>query len=173
MFSDLEERPVSKHVLKSFRERIALVTAPHPFLFTVQGLCSERSRENWTVQKMLWPFGQWKHKEFNNIWSFKFSTVWKGRYGHKCALIKQTTFGDLRIAWSVFMPFGVFQKIDSNFFTWEWTEETKESKHIHHWTQSPARQLWDSDWLIYWAAISVLRRSRRLSADNSRLIGIS
>lgn len=34
------------NVLKSLRERIALVTAPHPFLFTAQGLCSERKREN-------------------------------------------------------------------------------------------------------------------------------
>lgn len=70
------------NVLKSLRERIALVTAPHPFLFTAQGLCSERKRENWTAQKLLWPFGQWKHqKEFNNIWSFKFSSVWEGRFG--------------------------------------------------------------------------------------------
>lgn len=46
MFSGLRERPVNKGVLKSFGERIALVTAPHPFLFTAQGLCSERTREN-------------------------------------------------------------------------------------------------------------------------------
>lgn len=122
IFSGLQERPVSKHVLKSLRERIALVTAPHPFLFTAQGLCSERRRENWTVQKLLWPFGQWKHqKEFNNIWSFKFSSVWEGRYCHKYVLIKETTCGDLQIARSVFMPFRVFQRIDSDFFTWRWT----------------------------------------------------
>lgn len=169
LFSGLQERPISKHVLISFKERITLVTGPHPFLFTAHGLCTER-RENWTVQKLFWPFGQWNHQqEFNNIWSFTFSSVWEGRYGHKCALTKQTTR-------SVFMPFRVFQRIDSDFFTREWTEfskETKESKHIHNWTQSLARQLWDSHWLIYWAAISLLRRSRRLSADNSRLIGIS
>lgn len=33
------------------------------------------------------------------------------------------------------MPFRVFQRIDSDFFTREWTEfskETEESKHIHN-----------------------------------------
>lgn len=55
LFSGLQERPISKHVLKSFRERIALVTGPHPFPFTAQGLCTEKRRESWTVQELLWP----------------------------------------------------------------------------------------------------------------------